>query len=279
MRLGAIRILHEDLRALEQDLRELESRGVAEVDGVVSAHADKVSIGDIRNLCVKWKHYFPGKYSQNQWFTDVINVRHAVKRALEETVGKAKPESTENGRPPRKPAKVEVGPGASRIDSVPADSRQLQPEVERYMRAITEQVQAPIGGRASSVTAIDVEGLRLMLSTGEVDAFQEPCEGMNSVLQRAVAVRAILLIAIDKPGAVDLREAVALAQSEVAALQHQIAALKETGDLNAAVNLRACDRSLRKALEKMDKSLLPAEENLPPAPSSEPKRPSGAKQS
>jgi hypothetical protein len=144
----------------------------------------------------------------------------------------------------------------------------LHAEVERYMNHIAEQVQSPIGGRASSVTAIDVDGLRFMLSTGEVEAFQEPCEGLNQVLQRAVAVRAILLAALEKSDAAELQGAVELAQSEVGALQQQISETREAGDLNAAVNLRACERSLRKVLEKMDKSVLsPAGEALPAAPS------------
>jgi hypothetical protein len=144
----------------------------------------------------------------------------------------------------------------------------LQGEVERYMHQIAEQIQSPIGGRASSVTAIDVDGLRLMLSTGEVDAFQEPCEGINLVFQRAVAVRAILLAALEKSDAVALSGAVELAQAEVGTLQQQIAETREAGDLNAVVNLRACERSLRKVLEKMDKSVLsPAGEALPVAPS------------
>ena len=143
------------------------------------------------------------------------------------------------------------------------------------MHQIAEQIQSPIGGRASSVTAIDVDGLRFMLSTGEVDAFQEPCEGLNLVFQRAVAVRAILLAALEKSDAVALPGAVELAQSEVGTLQQQIAETREAGDLNAAVNLRACERSLRKVLEKMDKSVLSsAGEALPvtPAPQGKPSK-------
>jgi hypothetical protein len=129
-----------------------------------------------------------------------------------------------------------------------------QAEVERYMSEIAHQVQAPIGGRASSVTAIDLGGLRLMLSTGEVDAFQEPCEGVHLAVQRGVAVRAVLLATLNN--ASDLRAVVDLADSEVRTLQEQITAAKEAGNTDAAVNLTGCYRSLRKVLEKMDKALI-----------------------
>src|SRR5262249_54123625 len=144
MRLGAIRVLHEDLRGLEEDLQELESRGVSDVDGVTVAGLRKASIVDLRNLCEKWKHYFPGKYSQNQWFTDVIGVRCEVKRTLEETRNRATSASTRNEAAPRRRTTVGAENSASPIVPAPDRQTELREEVERYMRQIAEQVQSPI---------------------------------------------------------------------------------------------------------------------------------------
>lgn len=236
LRLGSIRALQEDLRALEEDLKELEKRGVKEIVGISAAPSEKQSIGQVRKLCDKWKHYFAGKYTQNQWFTDVIRLRSAVKQALHRSTSEPEDRSMQ-----------------AFVTKTSKQETQLQSEVERYKHEIANQVQSPLGGRATSVTAVDLAGVRLMLSTGEVDAFQEPCEGTNLILQHAAAVRAVLLAAWNN--AIDQRAALNLAQSEALVLQEQITVAKETGDMDAAVNLTACYRSLRKLLEKMDKAL------------------------
>ncbi len=262
LRLGSIRVLREDIQTLEDDLKELENKGVTEmdVDSLSVDFSEKQSIGELRKCCEEWKRYFPEKYSQNQWFTDVIRLRSNVKQALGRLRnGPGNKSTQEAARAATRIVKREQA--AAPEDSLPSghapiQGMQLQAEVERYIHEIAEQVQSPIGGRASSVTAIELAGLRLMLSTGEVDAFQEPFEGVSLVLQHAVAARAILLTALDKPDTIGLRAAVDLAQSEISLLQEQITVAQETGDTDTAVNLTACFRSLRKALEKMDKVLL-----------------------
>jgi hypothetical protein len=257
LRLSSIRVLHEDIRALEEDLRELENKGVTEIDvaSMSAGSSEKQWIGELRRLCEKWKQYFPGKYTQNQWFTDVIRLRSSVKRALQKSISEPESESTEASATKVSQQGKAAAPDSSQSTHPAAMQEiQLQAEVERYLHEIANQVQSPIGGRASSVIAVDLAGLRLMLSTGEVDAFQEPCEGMNLILQHAVAVRAVLLAALNN--AIDLRAAINLTESEALVLQEQITVTKETGNTEAAVNLTACYRSLRKVLEKMDKALL-----------------------
>jgi hypothetical protein len=236
LRLSSIRALQEDLRALEEDLKDLEKSGVREVVGISAGASEKQSTGQVRKLCDKWKQYFPGKYTQTEWFIEVIRLRSAVKQALQRSTSEPDTKSTQ----------------AFATKTTKQEPR-LQSEVERYMHEIASQVQSPLGGRATSVTAIDLAGVRLMLSTGEVDAFQEACEGMNLVVQHAVAVRAVLLAALTN--VTDRQAAVKLAESEALVLQEQITVTKEAGDMEAAVNLTACYRSLRKLLEKMDKAL------------------------
>ena len=272
LRLSSIRVLHDDIRGLEEDLKELENKGVQEVD-IAPDRSDKKSVGELRALCEKWKRYFPDKYSRNQWFTEIIGMRSSVQRALQGPVSEPEGAAASAGEAIRQWTEVAAQGAAPLARPAPPQQThprtqpgaQLQAEVERYMYEIAEQVQSPIGGRATSVTAIELAGLRLMLSTGEVDAFQEACEGMNFVLQHAAAVRAILLAALDKdsPDAATLRAAVDLAELEGSALQEQINVARETGDTAAAVNLAASARSLRKALEKMDQTLLARSGELP----------------
>jgi len=267
LRLSSIRVLHDDIRALEEDLRELESRGVKEVDDISAGPSEKKPVGQLRKLCEKWKQYFPGKYSQNQWFTEIIRMRSSVKRALKEPISEPVSDAAQGGMTIRKRTGVGAQGAAPSTGHAPGQETQpgtqLPAEAERYMHEIAEQVRSPIGGRATSVTAIELAGLRLMLSTGEVDAFQEPCEGMNLVLQHAAAVRAILLTVLEKPDAISLRAAVNLAESEELVLQEQVTVARETGDTAAAVNLTASARFLRKALDKMDKALLSCSGELP----------------
>lgn len=93
LRLTSIRVLQEDLRALERDLKELEKRGIGAVEGISAGVSERQSIGQVRKLCEQWKQYFPGKYAQDEWFSDVIRLRSSVKQALQITTGRTRVQS------------------------------------------------------------------------------------------------------------------------------------------------------------------------------------------
>ena len=245
VRLGAIRLLHEDIDALQHDLKTLESAGVRTVDCRSADLSGKESFESIRKMIEKWKQSFPGKYSQNYWFTDVVRVRAAVKQELERLANKTGAKSAEPG--------TASGPEEkSRESAATLGQGPLGTEAAGYIQLISEQVKSIRGGSAAN--AIKLGGLRLMLSSEEVNAFRETSGELSPLLQRVVAVRAFLLAACDKPDAIDLKGAQDLAQSEAAELQEQIAAAKEKGATDVMVILTACARSLQKAIEKAAKA-------------------------
>ncbi|HTC94138.1 MAG TPA: hypothetical protein VK699_11930 [Terriglobales bacterium] len=246
VRLGAIRLVHEDIDALQQDLKTLESAGVKTIDCRSADLSEKESFESIRKMSEKWKQSFPGKYSQNYWFTDVVRIRAAVRQELERLEKKKTGAGSETGQTAGSSA-GEAGGAAAK-----AGQAQLGAEVAEYIHAISEQVKSVKGARAAN--AIKVGDLRLMLSSEEVSAFRETSGDVNTLLQHAVAVRAVLLAACDKPDAIDLKEAKDLAQSEATGLQEQIAAAKEKSDTDLMVTLTACARSLQKAVDKANKA-------------------------
>jgi len=247
VRLGTIRLVHEDIDALQQDLKTLESAGVKTIDCRSADLSEKESFESIRKMSEKWKQSFPGKYSQNYWFTDVVRIRAAVRHELERLETKKTGAERGPGQATASAPAVEADEPAAK-----AGQAQLGAEVAGYIQAISEQVKSVKGARAAN--AIKVGGLRLMLSSEEVNAFRETSGDVSTVLQRAVAVRALLLAACDKSDAINLKEAKDLAQSEAAGLQEQIAAAKEKGDTDVMVILTACARSLQKAVEKASKA-------------------------
>ncbi|HZS27912.1 MAG TPA: hypothetical protein VFB76_11840 [Candidatus Angelobacter sp.] len=237
-RLGAIRLLHEDIDALQQDLKTLESAGVKTIDCRSADLSAKESFKSIRKMIEKWQQSFPGKYSQNYWFTDVVRVRAAVKQELERLANKH--------------TGAESEPEHAGEAAVTAGQAQPGAEVAGYIQLISERVKSL--KVVSAANAIKLDNLRLMLSSEEVNAFRGTSGDLNTLLQRVVAVRALLLAACEKPDAIHLNGAKDLAQSEAAGLQQEIAAAKEKGSTDAMVILTASARSLQKAIEKAAKA-------------------------
>src|SRR5215471_6935393 len=144
VRLGSIRLVHEDLLSLEEDLKGLESAGVKTVDCSGADRTTHESLGAIRKLAEKWKHFFPGKYSRNYWFTEVIRVEACVKQALEDVATK------KTGAERR--ASAANGADQSIYDQVAANIQ----EIAAAAKSTKE---------SKAATAIKLHGVRLMLST------------------------------------------------------------------------------------------------------------------
>ena len=237
VRLGSIRLLHEDLDGLEEDLKKLEKAGIKRVDCSSAGLSENESFAGLRKMCAKWTQFFPGKYTRNHWFSDVASVRSSVKQQLEK-LARSPGMGSKSGPALEKHARV-GGP-------------LLQSEVERYAQEITAQVKSMKDTRAANT--IKLSDARAMLSFEEVRAFQRPSGEMDRLLQRVAAVRTVLLAAVDKHNSVDPEDAKELAQSEAAMVQEQIAASKEKGDTEVTIQLTACARSLQKALDKATKA-------------------------
>lgn len=189
-------------------------------------------------MCEKWTQFFPGKYTQNHWFTDVASVRSSVKQQLEKL--------------PKSPGMGSKSGPRDKTSHASVGGPLLQSEVERYAQEIAGQVKSMKDTRAANT--IKLSDARAMLSFEEVRAFQRPSGEMDHLLQRVAAVRTLLLAAVDKHNAVDPEDAKELAQSEAAMVQEQIDASKEKGDTELTIQLTACARSLQKALDKATKA-------------------------
>ena len=231
VRLGCIRLLHEDLDALEEELKRLEKAGAKRIDCSAAGLSDKESLTGLRRTSAKWRRFFPGKYTQNHWFTDVVSVRKSLKHQLQQLMA----------------ASPETKTSHSRIGGPP-----LQEEIDRYTKEISEHVKSMKETRAANT--IKLSDTRAMLSFEEVRAFQRPSGDMDRLLQRVVAVRTLVLAAADKHHSVTPEAAHELALSEVATLQQQIAASKEKGETETSIQLTACARSLQKASDKAAKA-------------------------
>src|SRR5260370_16168403 len=234
VRLGSIRLVREDVLSLEEDLKSLESAGIKSIDCSSAERARHESLASVRKMGEKWKQFFPGKYSKNYWFTDVIRVQACVKQGLEELANK-------------KVQSESAGAAANGASAPTQGGKTLSDQVAGYIEKIAAGLKS--AGEGQVATAIKVNDVRLMLSAEEVGAFRQPSAEMSSLIH-AVAVRALLLTALDKPATIDLTAACELAQSEEAALQKEAAAAKEQGQTDLMVILTGCARALQKALDK-----------------------------
>ncbi len=232
VRLGSIRLVHEDLLSLAEDLKSLESAGVKTVDCTSADRTSHESLGAIRKLAEKWKHFFPGKYSRNYWFTEVIRVETCVKQALEDQAAK----------------KAGADKKSTAANGASGHAVPIQDQIAGYLQDIAAAVQSTKESKAA--TAIKLHGVRLMLSAEEVDAFRQAEGELNATIQRAVAVRVLMLAATEKPGSVEIGAARELAQAEEEALQKEVAAAKEKNETETMVILTACARALQKAMDK-----------------------------
>jgi hypothetical protein len=227
VRLGSIRLVHEDLLSLAEDLKKLESAGVKTVDCTSADRTSHESLGAIRKLAEKWKHFFPGKYSRNYWFTEVIRVQACVKQALEQA------------------ATRKAGAGKT-TGNASAQTASAHEPVTACIQEIAAALQSIKELKAA--TAIKLHGVRLMLSAEEVTAFRQVEGDLNATIQRAVAVRALLITATEKSG--EIEAALERAQSEEEMLQKDVAAAKEKNETETMVILTACARALQKAIDK-----------------------------
>jgi hypothetical protein len=79
------RLLHQDLNAILDGLRVLESRGVATLDCRKAQFAADEPIARLRMICQSWKVMFHAEYSSGQPLCILVDLRAAVEAALMQT--------------------------------------------------------------------------------------------------------------------------------------------------------------------------------------------------
>jgi len=111
MRRVFFRLMHEDLNAILDGLRELERRGVPTIDCRRAQFSADEPIARLRMICQSWKVMFHAEYSSGQPLRMLVDLRAAVDDALQAS---AKGGSPKNSAPARKAAAAGASAGQSR---------------------------------------------------------------------------------------------------------------------------------------------------------------------
>lgn len=128
--------------------------------------------------------------------------------------------------------------------------------LQRCVADITEQLAAAPPRHSPAVCAITLAGCKLLIATWEADAFVKAADDFGVALQRAVAARTILYVCMEryrKGEPTDLSVALDLAREQVRAMEQQVAAAKESNNIDAAVNLAATAKRLLALIDETQK--------------------------
>ncbi len=129
-------------------------------------------------------------------------------------------------------------------------------EVETYRAQIEEQIKS-LGPRDGAVATVALGPLKLLLSSWEVSAYATGKDVTAEILQRAVAARAVLLVAIDQRkysgNSEQLRSALWQVQVESEKIQARVGIAKDAKDLDAACNLAATSKRLMSLVDEAEK--------------------------
>jgi len=87
------RLMHQDLHAILDGLRELEAKDVRMLDCRKAQFAADEPIARLRVLCLSWRVMFQAEYSSGQPLCLLVDLRTAVETALENVNGGAKARS------------------------------------------------------------------------------------------------------------------------------------------------------------------------------------------
>jgi len=82
MRRIFFRLMHQDLNAILDGLRELENRGVKTLDCRRAQFSAEEPIARLRMICQSWKVMFHAEYSSGQPVSMLVDLRAVVEAAL-----------------------------------------------------------------------------------------------------------------------------------------------------------------------------------------------------
>ena len=90
MRRIFFRLMHQDLNAILDGLRELEARGLSTLDCRKAQFSAEEPISRLRMICQSWKVMFHAEYSAGQPLCILVDLRTAVEAALRQGSGATK---------------------------------------------------------------------------------------------------------------------------------------------------------------------------------------------
>ncbi|MFB3813878.1 MAG: hypothetical protein ACE14L_07175 [Terriglobales bacterium] len=229
------RLMHADVTAIREGVKQLRRRGVRTLDCRHAGLSDEEPLERVVELCRHWKKPFRAEYSAGNPFTQLMELRTAVDEAVKQAtkanlqpepvahttpaaktgapvvpgiagVGaapkKAPAAAPVSAPPPQKaPAAAQAAPPPAAVPPkapVAAASPAPQPgELQKIIAQLTQYLASKGGGDRSEAVSVMLGGARLPLSAFEVAAFVHPGD-FSEVVQRAVAMRVLLVQAFDK---------------------------------------------------------------------------------
>src|SRR5262249_44367268 len=82
VRRAFFKLMHQDLNAILDGLRELEAQGVTTLDCRKAQFAADEPIARLRTICMSWKVMFHAEYSAGQPLCILVDLRTAVDQGL-----------------------------------------------------------------------------------------------------------------------------------------------------------------------------------------------------
>jgi hypothetical protein len=82
------RLMHDDLNAIQDGLRDLERRGVTTLDCRRAQFSADEPVTRLRMICQSWKVMFHAEYSSGQPLRMLVDLRASVDDALQKSAGK-----------------------------------------------------------------------------------------------------------------------------------------------------------------------------------------------
>ncbi len=82
------RLMHDDLNAIQDGLRELERRGIATVDCRRAQFSAEEPVARLRMICQSWKVMFHAEYSSGQPLRMLVDLRAAIDDSLQNNVSR-----------------------------------------------------------------------------------------------------------------------------------------------------------------------------------------------
>ncbi|HEX8924279.1 MAG TPA: hypothetical protein VF786_00730, partial [Terriglobales bacterium] len=273
VRLNFIRLLHHDLERIQKVTKDLQQRGVREIDCSAAGLSKAASTEDVLRFAANWKSIFRKDYSERQVSTAVVKILDACEQRLRATSPEPPPAVAVKAAAAVAPAPVlpKIAPPTTQVSpaAIQAAESELMPpqptkSAERPRFAMYE-VQERIAAQLASAnlqnshlaTATVLVGeSKVLLSSWEAAAFIQDGNDLADTLQQAVVARGIVSEAVERRrtgSAPDLKSAVALGRAEAARLQEGIAQARDARNIDAAVNLAATQKRLLQILEEATK--------------------------
>jgi hypothetical protein len=288
------RAMHLDLHAIRGAMNALEARGVTTIDCREAGLTQQETLENLRHVVHQWKTPFRAPYSGGNSFLPLVVLRQILQAELDRPAGgtasvanpapvaapAVKPASGPLPVPKAQPAaampaekpssKVALdGNGKAQAPAVPAAPAPAvtAPEpirkplvqdsyLEQCIVDITKQIQEAPPKNGAGVTPIVLAGCKLLIATWEGEAFTKGADDFAAALQRAVAARTILYVAVErhkKKEPTDLFVALEIAHRAAEQMREQVARAKDARNIDAAVNLAATTKRLLALIAEAEK--------------------------